>query len=68
MKGRTRWYPIGIKPIRNGEYECHVRLPGGLQTVWRLEWDSIGFLVPITMVVYRWRGLTKQGAKNAHSH
>lgn len=61
-KGKTRWYPRHVKPVRDGFYECHVRLMGGANTLWMLEWDGVGFLVPIPMTVYRWRGQTKKAA------
>jgi hypothetical protein len=62
-KGKTRWYPRHIHPVRNGIYECHVRIMGGLETLWNLQWESKGFLVPFPMNVYRWRGQTKKAAK-----
>lgn len=63
MKGRTKWLPIHARPVRLGKYECHVRIMGGLQGTWMLEWDGVGFLVPFPMIVYRWRGLTKKAYK-----
>jgi hypothetical protein len=63
MKGRTKWYPRHIFPVRNGEYQCVVRIMGGFHTEWNLEWDGKGFLVPFPMVVYKWRGLTKAAAQ-----
>ena len=63
MKGRTKWFPQNIKPVRNGMYECAVQISRSLPTLrWMLEWDGIGFLVPCPMVVYNWRGLTKKAA------
>jgi hypothetical protein len=59
MKGRTRWYGPGLRPVRVGFYECHVRIMGGARGCWMLEWDGIGFLVPFPMVVLHWRGMTK---------
>jgi hypothetical protein len=37
---------------------------GGFTTLWDLEWDSKGFLVPFPMVVYQWRGQTKKAARS----
>ena len=66
MKGRTKWYPRHIVPVRHGAYECFVRVAGGLHTVWPepLQYDGKGFLVPLPMGVIKWRGLTK-AAHNA---
>ena len=64
-KGKTRWYPRNARPVRHGTYECHVRIPGGAQCLWNLHWDGVGFQVPIPMVVYRWRGLTRKAHKAA---
>lgn len=62
--GRTPWFPNAVKPVRNGEYECSVRItnsqPRGF--LWRLVWDGRGFLVPFPMIVDHWRGLTKKAA------
>lgn len=60
MRGRTRWMPRNIEPVRNGTYECIVRIPGGIVTVLPLEWDGMGFIVPMPMIVRKWRGLTKR--------
>jgi hypothetical protein len=61
MKGRTRWFKRCEHPTIIGEYECTVRLPGGVVVkYWNLPWDGTGFLVRIPMVVLRWRGLTKK--------
>ena len=57
--GKTRWFLRCVKPVRNGMYECRVRVAGGLSTLWMLEWDGVGFLVPFPMVVYSWRGQAK---------
>jgi hypothetical protein len=57
-KGKTRWYPRHIHPVRDGTYECLVRIMGGLHTHWMLEWDGSGFRVPAPMVVKKWRGQT----------
>ena len=67
MKGRTRWYPRHITPVRHGAYECHVRLPGGVRTIWSgpLYFDGVGFLVPMPMMVLHWRGMTKAAHKDA---
>lgn len=61
MKGRSRWASRNIHPVRNGEYECIVRISRALPPyLWPLEWDGKGFLVPIPMEVIKWRGLTKK--------
>lgn len=61
MKGRTRWFPRHIKPVRNGKYECVVRISSSVPAMkWMLPWDGIGFIVPVPMIVYKWRGLTKR--------
>lgn len=60
-KGKTRWFPRHVVPVRNGEYECLVRLAGlpNRLVPWRLEWHGPhGFLVPCPMVVKFWRGQT----------
>lgn len=47
-------------PARPGWYECAVRLCGlqrGLIVWGLLEWDGVGFRVPVPMVVKLWRGL-----------
>ena len=60
MKGRTRWFAWPLRPVRQGGYECHVRIVSNAPLFRAmLTWDGIGFLVPFTMVVVRWRGLTK---------
>jgi hypothetical protein len=62
-KGKTKWYPRDIHPMRNGEYECSVRISNSVPLILRrLKWDGKGFLVPFPMVVHSWRGLTKQAA------
>lgn len=62
-KGKTRWYPQDIRPVRNGEYECLVRITNrGPLFYWRLQWDGIGFIVPVPMIVKFWRGQTKAAA------
>lgn len=61
MKGRTRWTPRSVHPIRNGTYECIVQISRAVPPmIWMLEWDGKGFLVPVPMIVHRWRGLTKK--------
>lgn len=57
---RTGWFPRCLKPVRPGFYDCAVRVAGGFCTIWRLEWDGVGFLVPFPMVVRKWRGLTRR--------
>lgn len=61
MKGKTKWYPRRLEPVRNGEYECIVRISCSAP-LFRLviPWDSIGFLVETPMMVIWWRGLTKK--------
>lgn len=64
MKGRTRWFPRHVQPVRNGVYECHVHFTSiGPLMRYELEWDGTGFKVPFPMVVKRWRGLTKEAYK-----
>lgn len=62
-KGKTRWFPRHVHPVRNGQYECSVRIMGGLVVLLSLVWDGKGFVVPFPMVVYHWRGLTKAAAR-----
>ena len=57
--GKTPWFHRHINPVRNGMYECQVCVAGGFRTLWTLEWDGAGFIVPIPMKVSRWRGQTK---------
>lgn len=59
---RTPWFPRNTPPVRQGWYECGVRLAGMPRrlVLWELEWDGKGFKVPMPMVVHQWRGLTKQ--------
>lgn len=60
-KGKTRWYPRNIKPVRVGMYQCAVKFSSSVPMMnWPLEWDGTGFLVPIPMCVYWWRGMTKK--------
>lgn len=64
MKGRTRWFPRNCHPVRNGEFECLVRISSSLPLFrWMLPWDGKGFLVPFPMQVVHWRGLTKKAAQ-----
>ena len=65
MKGKTKWFPRHIPPVRNGVYECRVRIMGGLCVLWNLNWDGVGFIVPLPMNVRQWRGLTKAAYKTA---
>ena len=61
MKGRTKWLPRSVQPVRVGEYECAARITSSAPPfLVRLPWDGKGFIVPIPMVVLRWRGLTKK--------
>lgn len=63
MKGKTKWYPRHVHPVRNGIYECAVRISSTAPLfLWMLEWDGAGFLVPFPMVVRKWRGQTKKSA------
>lgn len=63
-KGKTRWFPRHVHPVRNGQYECLVMLTSSAPNfLWTLEWDGKGFLVPCPMVVKHWRGLTKAEAR-----
>lgn len=67
MKGRTRWYPYRhlkgppVRPVRPGVYQCLVLITSAQRRLisWDLEWDGVGFLVPIPMVVKYWRGMTR---------
>ena len=61
MKGKTKWFPNRMRPVRNGVYECIVRFGGG-QFLWMLKFDGVGFLVPFPMQVVQWRGQTKKAA------
>ena len=64
MKGRTKWFPRDVRPVRPGVYECAVRWTSRMPlALWMLEWDGVGFLVPIPMEVHQWRGLTKTAYK-----
>lgn len=69
MKGRTKWFPRHITPVRNGEYECLVRITSSAPLFrWQLPWDGHGFLVPFPMVVRFWRGQTKAAASGEANH
>ena len=60
MKGKTRWFPRDVPPVRDGTYECVVRISNSVPPfLWMLWWDGVGFKVPFRMIVHRWRGLTK---------
>ena len=61
-KGKTRWFPRHVTPVRNGFYECRVRIMGGFLGTWLLQWDGKGFLTPFPMNVFYWRGQTKKAA------
>ena len=66
MQGRTRWFPRHVHPVRSGFYECAVKISSAVPPLlWMLEWDGKGFLVPIPMVVLKWRGLTKKAFTKA---
>lgn len=67
-KGKTRWFPRDIRPVRKGSYECIVRLAGRVYVTWMLEWDGIGFVVPIPMVVLKWRGQTRAACFESAAH
>lgn len=61
MKGKTKWFPRHIAPVRVGEYECHARISRAAPLyVVNLVWDGYGFIVPFPMAVIRWRGQTKK--------
>jgi len=32
---------------------------------WHLEWDGVGFLVPMPLIVRHWRGMTKRAFQAA---
>lgn len=68
MKGRTKWFPRRVGPVRPGVYECAVKFSSSVpMMLWKLEWDGTGFLVPIPMVVYWWRGMTKKAHEEARA-
>lgn len=64
MKGKTKWYPHDIKPVRAGEYECLIRI-GRTLPLFRSSfvWDGDEFVTgwPWSIVVF-WRGQTKAAA------
>jgi len=63
-KGKTRWFPHHIKPVRVGEYECLMR-PSRTTPLFegRYVWDGEQFVTgwPWSVVVF-WRGQTKAAA------
>lgn len=66
--GHTPWFPITTKPVNPGVYECIAWFTSSApSSIWDLEWDGKGFLVPIPMVVDYWRGLTAAGLKRAQA-
>lgn len=57
---RTPWFDRSVNPVNLGVYECAVSISRGVPlTIWKLEWDGVGFVVPFPMVVVEWRGLTR---------
>jgi len=59
----TQWHERKTPPTRKGFYECAVRVCGIQRNliIWGLlEWDGVGFIVPMPMVVHKWRGLAKE--------
>lgn len=66
---RTPWFPRDTPPTRPGFYGCGVRWTSAMPTLtlWKLEWDGKGFLVPMPMVVRQWRGLARQPRRAAMS-
>jgi hypothetical protein len=62
QKGRTRWFRREERPIRHGMYECIVKISCSVPAMnWGLlEWDGIGFIVPVPMNVIFWRGMTQK--------
>ena len=62
-KGLTRWFPRAVHPVREGDYECIVRISRAVPPMrWTLMWDRKGFRAPCPMVVLRWRGQTRRSA------
>jgi len=60
-KGRTKWYPRHVHPVRTGIYECAVQISRAVPLlIWKLEWDGVGFLTEMPLVVKKWRGLTRK--------
>lgn len=63
MKGRTRWFKRNqVAPVRPGVYECGVLITSAQRNLFlqKLEYDGIGFLVPVPIMrVIVWRGMTK---------
>jgi hypothetical protein len=66
-KGKTRWYPRDVLPVRKGYYECGIRISNAQKYsfLWMLKWDGVGFIVPVPMIVDKWRGRTKAAAGKA---
>ena len=60
MKNKTKWFPRSIEPVRNGNYECAIRIMGGFHAIDYLAWDGKGFIVTLPSRVIRWRGATKK--------
>lgn len=54
---RARWRPRSVSPTKPGTYECAARFTSAVRGLvrWDLEWDGVGFLVPIPMAVVKWR-------------
>ena len=64
---KTKWFPRSTPPTRPGLYECAVLITSAQKKLinWGLlEWDGVGFLVQVPMVVKKWRGL-KHETSNA---
>lgn len=62
-RGLTRWFPRGVAPVREGDYECVVRISRSVPPMrWTLPWDRCGFRVPFPMSVLFWRGQTRRAA------
>jgi hypothetical protein len=58
-KGLSRWYPIRILPAQNGVYECLGKITSSAPPFrFMLEWDGLGFVTQVPMVVSHWRGMT----------
>jgi len=67
---KTKWYPRETHPEMTGFYECAVRLCGlqrGLIVWGLLEWDGIGFKVPVPMNVRKWRGLRHKPSNECYA-
>lgn len=60
-RGLSRWLPISVPPVREGDYECIVQISRSVPAIrWRLTWDRRGFRVPCPMIVHHWRGQTRR--------